>query len=212
MTVATFYAETMAALADVGRPTHIHAAPNEVSPAIPFRDDHQHAAYDPQAAHLFWRQLEQTHRVMQAFRSNYVGKASPVHFFWGGMDMAYTRFSGRPAPPHPGGAPNCPPWIMREAYSQELASCGFWPGGSAEGSFYAYAYPEPPGYAEAPVGPAAAGYDPGTREFLLPYEDVASSADPDQALTEFLQSTYAAAADLARWDRSTLETDGITRV
>lgn len=203
--VAEFYAQTMAALGDLGIATHISAAPNEVDPAIPFAEDHQHATYDPHAVELFWRQLLQAYRVFEAFGSGFIGKASPVHLFWGAMDLAYTRFSGRAAPPHPAGAPNCPKWVMREAYSRELASCGFWPGGADEGAFYAYAYPEPPGYPDAPVGPAAAHYDHTLGEFLLPYEAVATAADPDRALTEFLRSAYAAAADLGRWDRAALE-------
>jgi hypothetical protein len=205
-TVAQFYAETMSALTDLGLPTRIRAAPNEVDPAIPFAEDDRHATYDPLAAQLFWRQLLQVNRVFAAFRSGFVGKASPVQFFWGAMDLAYTRFSGRPAPPHPGGAPNCPVWVMREAYSHELASCGFWPGGAAEGAFYAYAYPEPTGYADAPVGPDGAHYDRSMGEFLLPYDAVASAPSPDAALTEFLRSAYATAADLSGWDRTALET------
>jgi hypothetical protein len=206
-TVAQFYAQTMAALADLGVPTHIAAAPNEVDPAIPFAEDHRHTAYDPFAAQLFWGQLRQAHRVIGAFRSGFLGKASPVHFFWGGMDLAYTRFSGRAAPPHPGGPPNCPPWVNCEAYSHEVASCGFWPGGAAEGAFYAYAYPEPVGYPDAPVAPSDARYDHAAGEFLLPYEAVATAGDPDEALTEFLRSAYTAAADLGRWDRAALETE-----
>jgi Family of unknown function (DUF5996) len=205
--VAQFYTETMGALGDLGIQTHIHATPNEVDPAIPFADDDQHAAYDPQAAELYWRQVLQADRVMKQFRAYFVGKVSPVHLFWGAMDLACTRFSGRPAPPHPGGAPNCPDWVMREGYSHELASCGFWPGGGAEGAFYAYAYPEPAGFADYPVGPAAASYSRELGEFLLPYEVVADSADPDRVLMDFLQSTYAAAADLGGWDRRALETD-----
>jgi hypothetical protein len=207
-TVAQFYAQTMAALADLGVPTHIVAAPNEVDPAIPFAEDHRHAAYDPFAAQLFWGQLRQAYRVIGAFRSGFVGKASPVHFFWGGMDLAYTRFSGRAAPPHPGGgAPNCPRWVMREAYSHEVASCGFWPGGAAEGAFYAYAYPEPAGYPDFPVAPSDAHHDQAVGEFLLPYEAVATAGDPDDALTGFLRSAYAAAAELGRWDRAALEAE-----
>jgi hypothetical protein len=205
--VAQFYTETMHALADLNIQTHIHARPNEVDPAIPFADDYQHASYDPHTVQLFWRQLLQANRVITAFRSHFIGKASPVHFFWGGMDMACTRFSGRPAPPHPpGGPPNLPPWVLREGYSHELASCGFWPGGGEEGAFYAYAYPEPAGYADHPVRPDAAYYGPGG-EFLLPYEAVAAAANPDQVLTDFLETTYAAAADLAGWDRAALEAD-----
>ena len=192
-TVATFYAETMAALRSLGLEPQIHAVPNEVERAIPFAEDEVHSAYDGAAAQLFWRQLLQASRVLGEFRSEFVGKASPVHFFWGAMDLAYTRFSGQVAPPHPGGAPNCPDWVMREGYSHELASFGFWPGGGAEGAFYAYAYPEPDGYAGRPAGPAGAYYDKDMREFLLPYEAVAGSADPDATLLEFLRATHAAA-------------------
>jgi len=197
--VAVFYRETMAALAGLGVPTRIHAVPNEVESAIPFAEDEVHKAYDGAAAQSFWRQVLQAQRVLEGFRSGFTGKASPVHFFWGAMDLAYTRFSGRTAPPHPGGAPNCPPSVMREGYSHELASCGFWPGGGEEGAFYAYAYPEPPGYPDRPAGPGAALYDKGYGEFLLPYEAVAGSPDPDRTLTDFLRSTYEAAADLAAW-------------
>jgi hypothetical protein len=200
-TVAAFYAETIDALAGLGLEPQIHAVPNEVESAIPFAEDKTHSSYDGRAAQLFWRQLLRAQRVFEQFRSEFVGKASPVHFFWGAMDLAYTRFSGRQAPEHPGGAPNCPPWVMQEGYSHELASFGFWPGGGAEGAFYAYAYPEPPGYAER----NAAYYDQTLRECLLPYETVAASADPDATLLEFLRSTYLAAADLADWDRPALE-------
>ena len=203
--VADFYRETMAALDTLGVPTRIHAVPNEVEHAVPFAEDRTHRTYDGAAAQLFWRQLLQAQRVLGRFRSGFVGKASPVHFFWGAMDLAYTRFSGRTAPPHPGGAPNCPPSVMREGYSHELASFGFWPGGGREGAFYAYAYPEPPGYPDRPAGPPGAGYDHTAREFLLPYETVAAAADPDATLTAFLRATYEAAADLAGWDRPALE-------
>lgn len=205
--VAEFYAETIDALAQLGIEATISARPNEVDPAIPFAEDHQHASYDPKAAHLFWRQLVQAHRVINEFRSRFIGKVSPVHFFWGSFDMACTRFSGRPAPKHPGGAPNCADWVMVEGYSHELSSCGFWPGGGEEGAFYAYAYPEPEGFAEYPVGPDAAFYHPDYKQFLLPYEAVRTSADPDRDLLEFLQSSYAAAADLAGWNRAELEDD-----
>ncbi|WP_433364130.1 DUF5996 family protein [Actinoplanes sp. CA-142083] len=197
--VAAFYAETMAALAGLGIETTMHAVPNEVERAIPFAEDREHHAYDGEAARLFWGQLRQADRVLTRFRSGFVGKASPVHFFWGAMDLAYTRFSGRTAPPHPGGAPNCPPSVMHEGYSHELASFGFWPGGGSEGAFYAYAYPEPPGYADRPILPGAAHYDRGMGEFLLPYEAVADAADPDRTVGDFLRSTYDAAADLGRW-------------
>jgi Family of unknown function (DUF5996) len=206
-TVAQFYAQTMGALEELGIPTHIQAKPNEVDPAIPFAEDDRHASYDPQAAQLFWRQLLQTNRVIGDFRSRFLGKVSPVHFFWGSMDLACTRFSGRKAPPHPGGAANCPNWVMIEAYSHELASCGFWPGGGEEGVFYAYAYPEPAGFPDYPILPASAFYSPDNGEFLLPYETVASAADPDQVLTQFLVTTYTAAAELGDWDRAALEAD-----
>jgi hypothetical protein len=200
-TVAQFYGETMDALASLDIPVEIHPVPNEVDPAIPFAEDERHKTYDGEAARLFWRQLLQAERVMSQFRWEFLGKTSPVHFFWGAMDLAYTRFSGRVAPQHPGGAPNCPPSVMHEAYSHELASFGFWPGGGEEGAFYAYAYPEPPGYPER----TAAYYDHGLRECLLPYETVAGADDPDAVLTAFLRSTYEAAADLAAWDRKALE-------
>jgi hypothetical protein len=205
-TVAQFYAETMSALTDLGLPTRIRAVPNEVDPAIPFAEDDRHATYDGLAAQLFWRQLLQVNRVLAGFRSGFVGKASPVHFFWGAMDLAYTRFSGRVAPPHPGGAPYCPDWVTREGYSHELASWGFWPGGGEEGAFYAYAYPQPAGYADHAVRPGAAYYD-ASNEFLLPYEVVASAPHPERVLMDFLDSTYAAAAELAHWDRAVLEAD-----
>ncbi|MFF5289802.1 DUF5996 family protein [Paractinoplanes globisporus] len=203
--VAAFYGETMAALAGLGIETRIHAVPNEVEAAIPFAEDQRHHAYDGESARLFWRQLVQASRVLGTFQSEFVGKASPVHFFWGAMDLAYTRFSGRTAPPHPGGAPNCPPSVMREGYSHELASCGFWPGGGEEGAFYAYAYPEPPGYADRVLPPDAASYDHTMGEFLLPYEAVAGSADPDRTLLDFLRSAYDAAADLGHWDRKAVD-------
>jgi hypothetical protein len=203
--VERFHAETMGALDELGITPRIHGRPNEVDPAIPFADDREHASYDPHAARLFWGQLLRASRVIGEFRSRFVGKASPVHFFWGSFDLACTRFSGRPAPPHPGGMPNCPDWVMTESYSRELSSCGFWPGGGDEGAFYAYAYPEPAGFPDRPAGPAAAFYSPAYGQFLLPYEAVAEAADPEQTLTEFLDATYAAAADLGGWDRAALE-------
>jgi hypothetical protein len=204
--VSQFYAEIMGVLGELGIQSRIHPRPNEVDPAIPFADDYRHASYDPHAVRLFWGQLLRTGQVFEEFRSHFVGKASPVHFFWGAMDLACTRFSGRPAPPHPpGGAPNLPDWVNREAYDAELSSCGFWPGGGEEGAFYAYAYPEPAGFADYPVRPAAASYQRESGEFVLPYEAVAAAAHPEQALSEFLQSTYEAAAELGRWDRPALE-------
>ncbi len=203
--VADFYAEVMDALGELGLETQILARPNEVDPAIPFADDHEHASYDPKAAHLFWRQLVQADRVMNQFRAHFVGKVSPVHFFWGAIDLACTRFSGRTAPTHPGGVPNCGDWVMEEGYSHELSSCGFWPGGGDEGAFYAYAYPEPEGFAEYPVGPAGAFYSKENGQFLLPYETVRTAPDPDEALLEFLHATYEAAAERGDWDRAALE-------
>jgi hypothetical protein len=183
----------------------IWPVPVEIERAIPFDQDTEHAHYDPAAAQLFWRQLVQVDRVLQTFRGRFAGKVSPVHFFWGAMDLAVTRFSGRLAPRHPGGAPNCGDWVMVEGYSHELASCGFWPGGGEEGAFYAYAYPEPDGYAAAPVTPAEALYSTDNGQFLLPYEAVRTAADPDATLLGFLQTTYDAAAELAGWDRAALE-------
>ncbi|WP_448639393.1 DUF5996 family protein [Geodermatophilus sp. URMC 63] len=205
--VAQFYAETMGALAELGLHTRIHARPNEVDPAIPFAEDDRHASYDSHAAELFWRQLLQANRLLDEFRAGFVGKVSPVHYFWGAMDLACTRFSGRPAPMHPGGAPNCPAWVMQEGYSHELASCGFWPGGGEEGAFYAYAYPEPSGYADAEISPAEAFYSRELGEFVLPYEAVAGAENPDRVLADFLGLTYAAGAELGGWPRATLETD-----
>jgi hypothetical protein len=184
-------------------PTRIHAVPNEVDSAIPLAQDYEHASYDSRAVGLFWRQLLRANRALTVFRSGFVGKVSPVHFFWGAMDLVCTRFSGRPAPPHPGGAPNCPAWVMRDGYSHELASCGFWPGGGEEGAFYAYAYPEPDGYADHPIRPAGTSYTNG--EFVLPYEAVGTALDPDRTLNVFLETTYRAAADLGGWDRAALE-------
>lgn len=201
--VAAFYAEVMAALHALGIDITILARPVEVETAIPFAEDTTHASYNRDHAHAFWRQLVAADRVLNRFRGQFVGKASPVHFFWGAMDLAYTRFSGRPAPPHPGGAPNCADWVMVEGYSHELASAGFWPGGSAEGSFYAYAYPEPDGYADTAIRPPAGYYDPSIHEFLLPYEAVRTADEPEATVLEFLQSTYEAAA--GGWDRGNLE-------
>jgi hypothetical protein len=152
-----------------------------------------------------WLALVETDRVLKQFRSGFIGKASPVHFFWGGFDLAVTRFSGRRAPLHPGGVPNCADWVMQEAYSHEVSSCGYWPGGSEEGSFYSYAYPEPDGFATHTVSPEAAYYDGALREFILPYRAVRTAADPDAMILAFLQSVYEAAADNGEWDRAALE-------
>ncbi|WRL66493.1 DUF5996 family protein [Blastococcus brunescens] len=205
--VAEFYAQTMQALSELGIDADIASTPNEVDPAIPFAEDYEHASYDPEAAQLFWRQLMHADRVLGEFRSHFIGKVSPVHLFWGSLDLACTRFSGREAPEHPGGAPNCGDWVMVEGYSRELSSCGFWPGGGAEGAFYAYAYPEPDGFADYPVGPEGAYYSAENGQFLLPYEAVRTAEDPDRALLEFLHTTYEAAAALGGWNRAALEDD-----
>jgi len=203
--VADFYAELMAGLDDLGVGTRIWPVPVEIEGAIPFIDDYVHATYDPDQAHRFWQLLVQAERVFQVFRSRFIGKASPIHLFWGALDLAATRFSGRTAPPHPGGAPNCGPQVMHEAYSHEVSSCGYWPGGDGEGLFYSYAYPEPPGYRDVTVMPDQAFFSDALGEFVLPYEVVRASADPDAVLLDFLQSTYEAAADCAAWDRHALE-------
>jgi hypothetical protein len=207
MPVADFYARVMAALASLDLPVTIHAAPNELPEAVPFAEDRAPRVYDPAQALRFWRALLQADRVLKIFRTAFLGKASPVHFFWGSFDLAVTRFSGRPAPPHPGGAPHLPDAVVREAYSHEVSSCGFWPGGPGceQAVFYAYAYPEPPGFRQAVVQPAQAGFDTALGEFILPYEAVRTAADPDAVLLDFLTTTYAAAADAAHWDRARLE-------
>jgi hypothetical protein len=205
-TVADFYAAVMGMLDELGVPTAIWPMPVEIVGAVPFPDDRMHAAYDADAAHRFWLALVQMTRVFTTFRARFLGKASPTHLFWGALDLASTRFSGRSAPPHPGGAPNCGPGVMVEAYSQEVSSCGYWPGPPGEeGVFYAYAYPEPPGYRSTRVLPAGARWDDDLAEFVLPYELVRTAADPDGTLLEFLQSTYEAAATTAGWDRAALE-------
>lgn len=206
-TVAQFYTRYMDALRALGVAPRILARPVEMETAIPFAEDAQHAAYDADAAQRWWRATANADRVFKRFRSGFVGKQSPSHFFWGSFDLATTRFSGRPAPRHPGGAPNCADYVMVEAYSHECSSAGFWPGGGAveEAAFYAYAYPEPPGYARQAVRPAAAHYHPQAHEFILPYEAVRTAADPEATLLEFLQSCYEAAAGTGGWDRAALE-------
>jgi hypothetical protein len=179
--------------------------PVEIPDAIPFELDTQHDTYEAEQAQRFWLALVQMTRVFEVFRSRYVGKVSPVHLFWGALDLAVTRFSGRPAPPHPGGAPNCGPHVMHEAYSHEVSSAGYWPGPDGEGVFYSYAYPTPDGFADAVLDVPGARYDHGLGEFVLPYEAVRTAADPDALLLAFLQATYETAADLARWDRAALE-------
>jgi hypothetical protein len=203
--VADFYAATMRVLADGGVHPTLYPRPMEMEDDVPFPEDTAPRPYDADAAHRFWLALVQITRVMDVFRARFQGKVSPVHFFWGGDDLAVTRFSGRPAPRHRGGVPHCPNWVQQMAYSHEVSSCGYWPGGSAEGSFYSYAYPAPPGFAERPVEPAAARFDSELGEFVLPYTAVREADDPDETLLSFFQSTYEAAADLAGWDRAALE-------
>jgi hypothetical protein len=206
-TIAGFYAETMAALASLGAAVRIVACPNELPDPVPFAGDHAQRSYDPAMAQDFWRALVQIERVFGRFRSSFLGKVSPIHFFWGAADLAVTRFSGRRAPLHPGGIPHLPDAVTREAYSHEVSSAGFWPGdpGTPEPSFYSYAYPAPKGFSAAKVSPDGARFNSGLGEFLLPYEAVRTAADPDEALLGFLRTTYAAAADLGGWDRAALE-------
>ena len=203
--IAQFYREVMATLDELGVSTRIWPMPVEIADAIAFDRDTLHVAYDEAAVHRFWLALVQINRVFEIFRARYLGKVSPVHFFWGAADLAVTRFSGRPAPKHPGGAPNCGPHVMWEAYSHEVSSAGYWPGPDGEGAFYSYAYPEPPGYRHAAASPGAASFDESLGEFTLPYTAVRQAPDPDAVLLEFLQSTYAIAADTAGWDRHALE-------
>jgi hypothetical protein len=205
--VAAFYEHLMRELGKLDLHPKIKTTPNEVAEAIAFEQDQKHASYDRDYANRFWRVLVQADRIFKQFRGRFIGKCSPVHFFWGAPDLAVTRFSGRPAPQHPGGVPHLPDVVAREAYSHEVSSCGFWPGGGPVPYpvFYSYAYPEPSGFREAPVKPQAAFYSADLREFLLPYDAVRQSASPDDSLLEFLQTTYEAAADLGKWDRKSLE-------
>jgi hypothetical protein len=207
MSVATFYRRYRDLLAGIGVDLAIRTRPVEVEVAIPFEQDDVHASYDPAWTRAFATALREADGILKAFRGGFVGKASPVHFFWGSFDLAVTRFSGRVAPPHPGGVPNTPDRVMRDAYSHEVSSAGFWPGNPQfpTAVFYAYAYPTPVGFAEAKVRPAGARFDPTLGEFVLPYAAVRASADPRGELHAFLQSTYDAAADLAHWDRPALE-------
>ncbi len=206
MSVATFYRRFMGGLHGLGIDVRIQARPSEVADAIPFESDETHASYDRRHVEALWRGLVAADRVMKEFQSGFLGKASPVHLFWGSFDLATTRFSGRVAPRHPGGAPNCPDWVMEEAYSREECSVGFWPASESHGPmFYAYAYPEPAGYPEARIIPAGATFDPQFGEFTLPWDAVRLAADPDQAVLSFFRSTYEAGADLGGWDRALLE-------
>jgi hypothetical protein len=205
--VAEFYRTIMKMLSDLELPVTINTTPNEIENAIPFDQDEEHRSYDREYANRFWRVLVQSDRVFKEFRSRFCGKCSPVHFFWGSFDLAVTRFSGRPAPPHPGGVPHLPDEITREAYSQEVSSLGFWPGNAAAPTpvFYSYAYPEPPEFAEAKIQPDAAFYEAKLREFILPYDAVRTAEKPDQVLLDFAQSAYDAASKLGKWDRAALE-------
>lgn len=206
MTVAAFYTQVRTALERLGTPVKIWHMPMEVANPVAFEQDHTHKAYDPEYAQRFWRVLLQATRVISVFRARFLGKVSPVHLFWGAMDLACTRFSGRTAPEHPS-MPGLPDRVTRDAYSHEVSSCGFWPGapGVADAMFYSYAYPEPKGYREYAVRPAGASWNEQMGEFVLPYEAMRTSADPDAALMEFLESTYEAAAETAGWDRKGLE-------
>lgn len=205
--VAEFYGELLGTLEELGIEVSIHPVPNELPDPIPFPDDEVHGVYLPQHARALMDALIQSERVLTEFRAAFTGKCSPVHFFWGSFDLAVTRFSGREAPEHPGGIPYLPDAVTREAYSHEVSSCGFWPGNreSPDPFFYSYAYPTPDGFSQAAIEPAEAFWLTDLGEFVLPYEAVRSAASPDEAITAFLQSTYAAAAELGGWDRENLE-------
>ncbi|HEY3011766.1 MAG TPA: DUF5996 family protein [Gemmatimonadales bacterium] len=205
--VADFYREYTALLESLGFHVSLWPVPSEMEDRLPFTQDHEHRSYDPDHAGRCWRILSQSSQVFQSFRGRFIGKCSPVHFFWGGFDLACTRFSGRLAPQHPGGIPNLPDRIVREAYSHECISAGWWPGGGpvSEPMFYSYSYPEPKGFAQARIQPSEAYYHQELREFLLPYEAVRSADRPDEVLLQFLQTTYEAGAELGGWDRRALE-------
>jgi hypothetical protein len=207
MSVAAFYHELMAKLERMGVPLEIHGVPNEVPDPIPFARNERDGAYQGDYVNRFWRALSSTACVMEDFRGDFIGKCSPVHFFWGGMDLAVTRFSGARAPEHPGGIPHLPDWVTREAYSHEVCSAGFWAGGEShpDAIMYAYAYPNPPGYEEAQVRPGRARWDSDLSEFVLPYEAMRAGGSPGDDLRAFLESTYEAAAELGGWDRASLE-------
>ena len=205
--VASFYDRVMSALGRAGAPVAIDPVPNELPDPLPFPEDHAPRRYDPEIAARYWRALVLIDQTFKLFRTGFLGKASPVHLFWGSFDLAVTRFSGRPAPPHPGGVPHLPDAVAREAYSHEVSSAGFWPGGGGVDfpAFYSYAYPEPRGFRDATVRPAGAAFNPQLGEFVLPYEAVRAAPDPQAALLDFLASTYGAAADAGGWDRAALE-------
>ncbi|MGH7482789.1 MAG: DUF5996 family protein [Longimicrobiales bacterium] len=205
--VSDFHRTLMTELDRLGLPVRIHGSPNEVVEAIPFERDDVHRSYDPEYAQRFWQVLASTARVLTEFRAGFIGKCSPVHFFWGSFDLAVTRFSGRPAPEHPGGVPNLPDRVTREAYSHEVSSAGFWPGAETypRAIFYSYAYPSPPGFADSAVRPEQARWEAELSEFVLPYDAVRTADSPERELMAFFQSTYQAAAELAGWDRARLE-------
>lgn len=208
MPVAEFYLEFVAALKDLGLEVRINPMPSEIADCVPFDEDRVHRVFDAGHARRFWLALLAAHRVLARFRTGFIGKASPVHFFWGSFDLAVTRFSGRRAPAHPGGVPHLPNAVAREAYSHEVSSAGFWPGGGGpidEAAFYSYAYPAPGGFADARVRPAEAFFSKELGEFILPYAAVRAARDPERALMDFLQSSYEAAAERAGWDRAALE-------
>jgi hypothetical protein len=207
MSVADFYGQVMTRLERLGITVHIWTMPNEIENAVAFDQDRTNASYDPVWVQRFWQALVQSERVLQRFRSGFIGKVSPVHFFWGSFDLAVTRFSGRTAPPPAGKTPNVASWVMQEAYSHEVSSCGFWPGNGGYGkpAFYVYAYPEPAGYGERRLRAVEAAYDRDLGQFILPYDAVRESSDPDGLLLGFLQETYEAAADLGAWDRQAIE-------
>ncbi|SRX73698.1 DUF5996 family protein [Aequorivita antarctica] len=206
-TVASFYEELFEKLASIGLAIRIHASPNEMEPAIPFAENVINKAYNPEVANALWRAMVKVNAVFLEFRSEFIGKASPVHLFWGAFDLAVTRFSGKPAPLHQGGMPNMPLDVMQEAYSQEVCSAGFWPGSkdSPIPVFYAYAYPSDARFGEQKVLPKEAFYSPEMGEFFLKYEDVQTSDNPEKNLHDFLQTTYIAATKTSKWDRTSLE-------
>ena len=212
--IASFYRSLMDALRALNVPVEINNQPNEIPNAIPFSKDDAIRPYDEAYVHSFWRVLIQADRVFNRFRTSFLGKVSPVHLFWGGLDLAVTRFSGRSAPRHPGGIPALPDSVTREAYSHEVSSAGFWPGGQGvDAVFYSYAYPEPQGYRDRAVRPGSAYFHKDLGEFLLPYESVRTAGDPERMLLDFLYSTYEAAAITGKWDRAHLECrEGIPRI
>lgn len=213
LSVAACYENILKVLREFNIQADIHQVPNELQDPIPFPNDHVHATYDPKHAAALHQALLRVQDVFTQFRAEFKGKCSPVHFFWGSFDLAVSRFSGRDAPKHPGGVPHLPDWVAQEAYSQEVCSCGFWPGNEAFpiAAFYSYIYPEPDSFKEANIKPQQAYYHQELREFILPYEAVQQADNPAAMLMDFLHSSYEAAADLAQWDRKSLEQNGFTR-